>query len=90
MNKSELVEFIAKETNLSKTDAEKALNAVIKGIKKTLKKGLKVVLIGLGTFKVSKRAARDGRNPRTGETIRIPAMNVPVFKAGKELRDEVK
>jgi nucleoid DNA-binding protein len=90
MNKSELIDFIAKEVNLPKTQCEKVLNAAIKGIKKSLKKGSKVVLVGLGTFKISKRAARKGRDPRTGEEIRIPATVVPVFRAGKALKEEVK
>lgn len=90
MNKAELIDFIAKETNLSKAQSERALNATIKGIKKTLKKGLKVILVGFGTFKVKKRAARTGRNPRTGAPIRIPAANIPVFKAGKGFKEEIK
>ena len=89
MNKSELIEHIVEEVSLSKADAERALNAVIAGITKELKKGGQVVIAGFGTFKVSNRAARVGRNPQTGEAINIAAANVPAFKAGKALKDVV-
>ena len=90
MNKSELVEFVANKAGLTKADAERAVNAVVEGVTGALKKGLQVVLVGFGTFKVSARKARTGRNPQTGATINIPARTVPVFKAGKKLKDEVK
>ena len=87
MNKSQFVEAIAKETGLSKTDAAKAVNAYADVVKKALKKGDKVQLVGFGTFSVSKRAARQGINPATGEKIKIKAANVPKFKAGAALKD---
>ena len=96
MNKSQFVEAIAKETGLSKTDAAKAVHAyadVVKKdayadvVKKALKKNDKVQLVGFGTFSVSKRAARQGINPATGEKIKIKAANVPKFKAGAALKD---
>ncbi len=87
MNKSQFVEAIAKETGLSKTDAAKAVNAYADVVKKALKKGDKVQLVGFGTFSVSKRAARQGINPATGEKIRIKAAKVPKFKAGAALKD---
>ncbi len=89
MTKAELIERIAKDTGISKGSAEKALNAVIEGIKQTLKKGNKVTLVGFGTFSVAKRKARKGRNPRTGETIKIAAQKSPKFRAGKALKDSV-
>ena len=87
MNKSQFVEAIAKETGLSKTDAAKAVNAYADVVKKALKKGDKVQLVGFGTFSVSKRAARQGINPATGEKIRIKAAKVPKCKAGAGLKD---
>ncbi len=87
MNKSQFVEAIAKETGLSKTDAAKAVNAYADVVKKALKKNDKVQLVGFGTFSVSKRAARDGINPATGQKIRIKAAKVPKFKAGAALKD---
>ncbi len=87
MTKSELVEAIAKEAELTKADSERALNAFINTIKKSLKKGNAVSLVGFGTFDVTKRKARKGRNPRTGEEIKIPAAKVPKFRAGKGLKD---
>ncbi len=87
MNKSQFVEAIAKQTGLSKTDAAKAVNAYADVVKAALKKNDKVQLVGFGTFSVSKRAARDGRNPITGEKIKIKAANVPKFKAGAALKD---
>jgi len=90
MTKAELVEKIAKDTKVLKASAEKAVNTLIAEIAKTLKKGNKVTLVGFGTFSVSKRKARTGRNPRTGATIRIPAHKTPKFTAGKALKDAVK
>ena len=87
MNKSELIEAIAKKADLSKKDAEGALNAFTEEVGKALKKGDKVQLIGFGTFEVAKRAARTGKNPQTGEAIKIPASKAPKFKAGKALKD---
>ncbi len=89
MNKNELIDAIAKETNLSKKDAGKALDAITSSISTALKKKDKVQLVGFGTFEVSKRAARKGKNPQTGEEIKIPAATVPKFKAGKALKDAV-
>ena len=89
MNKSELIEAIAKSADISKSAAEKALDGTLNAIKATLKKGSSVTLVGFGTFKVGKRAARAGRNPRTGEAIRIKAARVPKFSAGKALKDAV-
>jgi DNA-binding protein HU-beta len=85
MNKSELIQKIADEAGITKTQANTALNAFIGAVTKTLKKGDKVTLVGFGTFSVSKRAARNGRNPQTGEVIKIKARKVARFKAGKEL-----
>ena len=90
MNKSELVESIAKKTDASKKSAEASLNAIVEIISTTLKKGDKIQLVGFGTFETRKRAARKGRNPQTGEEIKIPASKSPVFKAGKALKDVVK
>ncbi len=89
MNKGELVEAVAKETDMSKAQADKAVNAVFDSIVKGLKKGGKVSLVGFGTFDVRKRKARTGRNPRTGETIKIKASKSVGFKAGKALKDAV-
>ena len=90
MNKTELVAAVAKEAKLSKKDAEAAVAATFDSIKKALKKGDKVQLIGFGTFEVRKRAARTGRNPQTGKEIKIKASKVPAFKAGAALKDAVK
>ena len=87
--KPELVNFIATETKLSKVDSQKAVDAVLEGIKDALKKGEEVRLIGFGSFAVTKSAAREGRNPRTGETIQIKESNRPVFRAGKDLKEAV-
>ena len=87
MNKTELVAAMAKQTNLSKKDAEAALKAFIDVVSEELKKGEKVQLVGFGTFEVSERAAREGRNPQTGETMEIKASKTPKFKAGKALKD---
>ena len=89
MNKTELVAAIAKDAALSKKDAEKALKAFTDAVSKELKKGGKVQLVGFGTFEVSKRAAREGKNPQTGEKIKIKASKAPKFKAGKALKDLV-
>ena len=89
MNKTELVAAIAKKTELSKKDAEKALKAFTDIVADELKKGEKVQLVGFGTFEVSERAAREGRNPQTGETMKIAASKAPKFKAGKALKDMV-
>ena len=89
MNKSELIEAIAKSADISKAAAGRALDATVESVKKALKKGDTVSLVGFGTFKVGKRAARSGRNPRTGETIKIKAAKVPKFTAGKGLKDAV-
>lgn len=89
MNKTELVAAIADQADLSKKDAEKALTAVVDVVTEELRKGGKVQLVGFGTFEVSKRAARDGRNPQTGETMKIEACIAPKFKAGKALKDAV-
>jgi len=90
MNKSELTEAMAKEAGLTKADAARALDALIGSVSKALKKGDTVSLIGFGTFSVKKRAARTGRNPATGETIKIKASKTPSFKAGKAFKDAIK
>ena len=87
MNKSELIEHIAKQADISKAAAGRALEALIGGVKSTLKKNNSVTLVGFGTFSVTKRAARSGRNPRTGAAIKIKAAKVPKFRPGKGLRD---
>lgn len=89
MNKAELIAEIAKATS-TKKEAETALDAGIEAIKKALKKGDSVTLVGFGTFSVSKRKARKGRNPQTGAEIKIPAKKVPVFKAGLGLKNSVR
>ena len=89
MNKAELIDEVAKVT-CSKKEAAEAVNATFAAIQKTLKKGDAVTLVGFGTFGVSKRKARKGRNPQTGEAIKIAAKKVPTFKAGKGLKDAVK
>ncbi|KAF0092285.1 MAG: hb [Fusobacteria bacterium] len=90
MNKGELVSSVAASAGLSKKDAEKAVAAVFDSITETLAKGEKVQLVGFGTFEVRSRAARTGHNPKTNESIKIPASQVPAFKAGKALKDTVK
>lgn len=90
MTKAELVEKMAKDADISKAAADKALNSFMDGIKKTLKKGNKVTLIGFGTFSVGKRAARTGRNPKTGAAIKIKASKAPKFKAGQGFKDAIK
>ena len=89
MNKAELITSMAEKSQLTKKDAESALKAFIDSVQEALESGEKVQLIGLGTFETRERAAREGRNPRTKETITIPASTVPVFKAGKEFKDRV-
>ena len=89
MNKAELIEAIAKDTDLSKADAGRALNAVIDTIVKTVAKKQDVQLIGFGTFKATKRAARTGKNPRTGEAVKIAAATVPKFSAGAAFKAAV-
>lgn len=89
MNKTELIDTVAANANLTKADAGNAVDAVFDSIAKTLADGDQVALVGFGTFSVSDRAARTGRNPRTGETINIAATRVPKFKAGKGLKDTV-
>lgn len=90
MNKSELIDAVAKKANLTKADAGRALDATISSITKALKKGDNVSLVGFGTFSVKNRAARMGRNPATGATIRIKASKTPAFKAGKGFKDAIK
>ena len=87
MNKSDLIEHIAKQADISKAAATRALDAIVGGVKSTLKKSGSVTIVGFGTFAVTKRAARTGRNPRTGAAIKIKAAKVPKFRPGKGLRD---
>ena len=89
MNKSELIEHIARQADISKAAAGRALEALIGGVKATLKKNNSVSLVGFGTFSVSKRAARTGRNPRTGAAIKIKSAKVPKFRPGKALKDHL-
>ena len=89
MTKVELIASVAAEAGMSKKDAEKAVNAALAAITEELKNGGKVSLVGFGTFEVRDRAAREGKNPATGETIKIDATKVPAFKAGKALKDAV-
>lgn len=89
MSKQDLVNLMAEKSGITKKDAETALGAFLDGVKGALKKGDSVTLVGFGTFSVSKRGARQGRNPQTGATINIPARKVPVFKAGKGLKETV-
>lgn len=89
MTKEQLVTKAAADADITKTQATKALKSILTGIEGALKKGDKVSLVGFGTFSVSKRAAREGRNPATGKPIRIPAARVPKFKAGKKLKEAV-
>jgi len=89
MNKGELINHIADNAELSKADAGRALDAFIKVVKKALKSGDSVAVVGFGTFAVRKRSARTGRNPQTGATIKIKASKNPAFKAGKALKDAV-
>ena len=89
MNKAELIDAVADASEISKASAGRALDALIETITKALKKDDQVTLVGFGTFALRKRAARSGRNPRTGETIKIKASKVPTFKPGKALKDAV-
>jgi len=89
MNKSELIEKMAQSADMTKADAERALNSLVATITDELANGGDVSLVGFGTFKVNERAARTGRNPQTGETIQIAAAKVPAFKAGKAIKDAV-
>lgn len=90
MTKADLIEKVATNTGLSKADAGRALDATLDSIKASLKKGMKVTLVGFGTFSVSKRKARKGRNPRTGEEIKIAATKTPKFTSGKVLKEAIK
>ncbi len=90
MNKTELVAAVAAKAELSKKDAEAAVKAVIDSVTEALADGDKVAIVGFGTFEVKERAARTGKNPRTGETISIPASKAPSFKAGAALKNAVK
>ena len=89
MNKTELVVAVAEQADISKKDAEKVLKAFVDVVTEEMKKGEKVQLVGFGTFEVSERAAREGRNPQTGKTMKIEACKAPKFKAGKALKDVV-
>ena len=89
MNKNELITAMSENANMSKVDAEKALKAFIDTVTEELKNGGKVQLVGFGTFEVAERAERQGRNPKTGESITIPASKSPKFKAGRSLKDIV-
>jgi DNA-binding protein HU-beta len=89
MNKGELIEAVAAAADLTKADAGKAVEAFIDTVSRALRKGEQVSIVGFGSFQVKSRAARDGRNPKTGATIHIPASRVPGFKAGKALKDAV-
>lgn len=89
MNKTELIAAIAESAEISKKDAEKAIKAFSDVVTEELKKGKKIQLVGFGTFEVSERAAREGRNPQTGKTMKIAACKAPKFKAGKALKDAV-
>ena len=89
MSKQELVDMIAEKAGLTKADAARALDATMESVKEALVDGKKVSLVGFGTFATSKRAAREGRNPRTGETVKIAARTAVTFKAGSKLKDAV-
>lgn len=89
MNKAELIDAMSKETNLTKKDVESVLNSFVNVVSNTLEKKDKVQLVGFGTFETRKRAARTGRNPQTGEEIKIKASTIPAFKAGKALKEKV-
>lgn len=90
MNKADLVDAVANSADLSKADAGRAIDAITNSVTKALKKGDQVTLVGFGTFAVRKRAARKGRNPQTGEAIKIKAAKIPAFKAGKAFKDAIK
>ncbi|MDA3614652.1 HU family DNA-binding protein [Polluticaenibacter yanchengensis] len=89
MNKAELIAKIAEDAGITKTQANASIDSFVQAVQKTLKKGDKVTLVGFGTFSVSKRKARNGRNPKTGETIKIKAKKVAKFKPGKELSEKI-
>ena len=89
MNKTELVAAVAEQADITKKDADKAITAFTEVVAKELRNGGKIQLVGFGTFEVSERAEREGRNPQTGETMKIAASKAPKFKAGKALKDEV-
>ena len=89
MNKSDLIRVVAEKTGLSRKDTEKALTAALEAITKALTAGEKVQLVGFGAFEVKARAARVGRNPKTGQSIQIPASSAPIFKPGKVLKEAV-
>jgi DNA-binding protein HU-beta len=89
VNKTELIDHIAKQADISKAAAGRALEAIVGGIRSSLRKGNSVTLVGFGTFTVGKRAARTGRNPRTGDSIKIKAAKVPKFRPGKALKDSL-
>jgi DNA-binding protein HU-beta len=89
VNKIELIEHVAKQADISKAAAGRAVEAIVGGIRSSLKKGNSVTLVGFGTFSIGKRAARAGRNPRTGAAIKIKAAKVPKFRPGKALKDAV-
>jgi DNA-binding protein HU-beta len=89
VNKTELIDHIAKQADISKAAAGRALEAIVSGIRTSLKRGNSVTLVGFGTFAVGKRAARTGRNPRTGDSIKIKAAKVPKFRPGKALKDSL-
>jgi DNA-binding protein HU-beta len=89
VNKTDLIDHIAKQADISKAAAGRALEAIVAGIRTSLKKGNSVTLVGFGTFMVGKRAARTGRNPRTGDSIKIKAARVPKFRPGKALKDSL-
>ncbi|MDQ7786120.1 MAG: HU family DNA-binding protein [Thermodesulfovibrionales bacterium] len=90
MTKADLIDKMAKDAGISKAAAGKALDALLEGVVKTVKKGGKVALVGFGTFSLGKRKARTGRNPQTGAAIKIPARKVPKFSSGKSFKDAVK
>jgi DNA-binding protein HU-beta len=90
MNKGSLVDYVAGKTGMTKKAAQDAIEAVMQAVMETVSKGDSVTLTGFGTFRASKREARNGRNPQTGAVIKIPARTVPVFRAGKEFKDKVK
>ena len=90
MNKTELINAVAETSGLTKKDSEIALNAILDTIQSAMKNGDKVQLVGFGSFEVKERAARTGRNPRTKETVEIPASKVPVFKAGQAFKDAIR
>ncbi|SHF65128.1 DNA-binding protein HU-beta [Desulforamulus putei DSM 12395] len=89
MNKNELISLAANKANMSKKTIEEVLTAILESIEESLAKGDKIQLVGFGTFEAKLRKAREGRNPKTGETIQIPATRVPVFKPGKSLKDTI-